>query len=278
MSNPAPIYGLVLAGGASRRMHTDKAALKYDGQTQLQRAFDLLSSVCKKTFISVRADQVNDPTRVLFPQIVDTHNDLGPLAGISAAQAQHPDVAWLIMACDLPFVDITTLRYLINHRDSTHLATAFRSTHDELPEPLCAIWEPASAEAVQNWIAGDQKCPRKLLINSDTNLLTQPRASALDNVNTPDEHLQSLKAMNISPIKLHVQYFALFREQTGKRNENIESVASSPALLYSELRQRYGFTLQMNQLKVAINNEFADWHAVLKSDDHVAFIPPVAGG
>lgn len=274
----SPIYGLVLAGGASRRMHTDKATIQYNGQTQLQRAFALLSKLCERTFVSVRSDQVNDPARVAFPQIVDVLTDVGPLAGITAAQAQHPNVAWLIMACDLPFISEETLQYLIKHRDTAKLATAFRSTHDDLPEPLCAIWEPASVNRVNEWIASGQKCPRKLLINSDTRLLEQPQPNALDNINTPDEHLDALKAMNAGLITLKVQYFALFREQAGKRDELIETVATTPALLYSELKQRYGFKLEMKQLKVAINNEFSDWQASLNSNDHVAFIPPVAGG
>ncbi|MES1196723.1 MAG: NTP transferase domain-containing protein [Steroidobacter sp.] len=278
MSHVAPIYGLILAGGASRRMHTDKAAIEHDGQTQLQRAHDLLSKICSRTFVSVRPDQVNDPVRKSFPQIVDTLSDVGPLAGISAALAAHPDVAWLIMACDLPFVNETTLKHLISHRDSSKLATAFRSSHDQLPEPLCAIWEPSSAERVREWIANSQKCPRKLLINSNIELINQPQSNSLDNINTPDEMLQALKSMNAATRKLKVQYFALFREQAGKRDETVESVATSPSLLYAELKQRYGFTLEMKQLKVAINNEFADWQTILKADDHVAFIPPVAGG
>jgi len=272
------LYGLVLAGGASRRMHTDKAALEYAGQTQLQRAFTLLEKICDCAFVSVRRDQIHDATRASFPQIVDIHDDLGPLAGISAAQSSHPDVAWLILACDLPFVDEETLRYLARHRDRSRIATAFRSTHDQLPEPLCSIWEPRSAAHVSEWISKGQKCPRKLLINSDAQLLAQPIANALDNVNTPDEHLQALKAMSATSLPLHIQYFALFREQAGKREEQLETVATSPAMLYAELQQRYGFKLSMNQLKVAVNNEFAEWHVSLKANDRIAFIPPVAGG
>jgi molybdopterin-guanine dinucleotide biosynthesis protein A len=274
----APIYGLVLAGGASRRMHTDKAAIEYNGKTQLQRAFDLLLTCCSRTFVSVRADQVQDPTRASYPQIVDALTDVGPLAGIVAAQTQHPDAAWLIMACDLPFINAGTLKYLIEHRDASKIATAFRSTHDGLPEPLCTIWEPTSAQRVKDWIAANNKCPRKLLINSDINLLDQPQPNSLDNINTPDEHLNTLKAMKAGSITLRVQYFALFREQAGKREEMIETVATTPALLYAEVKQRHGFNLEMKQLKVAINNEFADWQASLKPNDQVAFIPPVAGG
>ncbi len=245
-------------------MHTDKAALIHNGKTQLQHAYELLNKICERTFVSVRADQPQDPTRARTPQIVDVHTDLGPLAGISAAQAQHPNKAWLIMACDLPFVNESVLSYLIAHRDPSKLATAFRSTHDGLPEPLCTIWEPSSASLVSEWIENNNQCPRNLLINSSINLLEQPDAHALDNINTPAEHLQALSSLGSAAINLNVQYFALFREQAGKRDEQLKTVASSPALLYAELQQRYGFKLTMNQLKVAVNNEFSDWQTLLK--------------
>ena len=51
--------------------------------------------------------------RAKYSQIVDTHENLGPIAGIIAAQAKHPDAAWLVLACDLPFLDASTLKHLL---------------------------------------------------------------------------------------------------------------------------------------------------------------------
>lgn len=272
------IYGLVLAGGASKRMGGDKAALRYGGRPQLQRACELLDAVCERIFVSVRHEQRDDPTRAGLPQIVDLHNDIGPIAGIAAAQTRHPEAAWLVMACDLPFVSGPTLRYLIAHRDPSRLATVFRSTHDGLPEPLCAIWEPSSHAAVKDWIAAGKQCPRKLLLNSSVALLDQPEPGALDNVNTPEEYRAAQEALNAQPIRIHVQYFAVFREQAGVQREIVETRASTAASLYEELRRRHSFKLAPSQLKVAINAEFRDWQSPLANNDQVAFIPPVAGG
>ena len=58
-------------------------------------------------------------------------------------------------------------------------ATAYRSAHDSLPEPLCAIWEPAAREPLQAYIDAGRQCPRKFLINANTLLLYLPQASAL---------------------------------------------------------------------------------------------------
>src|SRR5262249_58654641 len=105
VTHTAPIYALVLAGGRSTRMQRDKAALTYHGRTQLEWAVSLLQTHAQRVFVSVRADQTNDPVRAHFEQIVDAHQRLGPIAGIIAAQAKYPQVAWLVVACDLPFLD-----------------------------------------------------------------------------------------------------------------------------------------------------------------------------
>jgi molybdopterin-guanine dinucleotide biosynthesis protein A len=283
MTASSPLFGLILAGGASRRMQRDKAALEIDGKPALARAFDLAGKVCAKVFVSVRADQAADPLRRQFPAIVDQLDGLGPIAGIAAAQAAHPDAAWLVIACDLPFLTLPTLEYLVSHRDASKPATAFTSTHDGLPEPLCAIWEPSSREAVLAWIASGKQCPRKFLINSTAKLLKQPDPHALDNVNTPEELGAALDVISgkvaPAPLKtLRVQYFALFREQAGRGEELLQSTADTPARLYAELQRRHPFKLQKEQLRVAVNTEFCDWQASLKNGDTVVFIPPVAGG
>jgi molybdenum cofactor guanylyltransferase len=278
----APLYGLVLAGGRSTRMGRDKAALEYHGRAQLQRAHDLLEKLVARVFVSVRPDQTRDPLRARFAQIVDRGDLEGPAAGIRAAQEAHPGAAWLVLACDLPWLDVATLQHLIARRDPARMATAFRSTHDGLPEPLCAIYEPAAAAALKDFLATGRNCPRKLLINSDTLLLDQPGTKTLDNVNTPQELAAAMAASNdsstVSPQELQVQYFALLREQAGRRGEIVTTAAATPRELFAELTARHRFTLSPDHLKVAVNAEFADWLHPLKAGDTVVFIPPVAGG
>jgi molybdopterin-guanine dinucleotide biosynthesis protein A len=181
----AALYGLVLAGGRSRRMGHDKAQVAYHGRVQAQWAADLLSRHCERVFLSVRPDQTQLPVAD-WPTIVDRHTDVGPLAGIAAAQQEHPHAAWLVMACDLPFVSDQVLATLIDARDLTPFK-AYRSSHDGLPEPLCAIYEPLSIPVVQSALTAGRHCPRKLIIQSGVTLLDLPEAGALDNINTPDE-------------------------------------------------------------------------------------------
>jgi len=174
-------------------MQRDKALIDYHGEPQLLWTYHLLASVLPRVFISVRNDQRNEPLRRELPQIVDAYEDAGPAAGILSAQALYPDVAWLVVACDLPRLDAATLQHLLQARDPKREATAFVSSHDGLPEPLCALWEPASRAKLLARVEEGRSCPRKALIQGDTQLLQPYAADALDNINTPEE-LATLRA------------------------------------------------------------------------------------
>ncbi len=187
MTDSERIWGLVLAGGRSSRMGRDKALLEKDGQTQLARTVALLERHVERVFVSARCEQADEPERRKFEQIVDCYDDLGPVAGILSAMDAHPRVAWLVVACDLPNVDDATIAALLDGRTGSHPFTAYTSSYDGLPEPLCAIYGSGSAAAIRSHVDAGLKCPRKMLIRSDTELLKQPHPQALDNVNTPED-------------------------------------------------------------------------------------------
>ena len=186
------VYGLVLAGGKSRRMGHDKALLVRDGQSQLLHMVSLLDAVVERVFVSARSDQKDDAERSRFELIVDRYEDMGPIAGILSALHEYPQADWLVVACDLPNIDDSTLRFLLDNTSDNQPFTAFRSSHDGLPEPLCAVYRAGSDKLLQEFVDDGMVCPRKVLIRSDTCLLEQPNPHSLDNVNTPDDLKQSI--------------------------------------------------------------------------------------
>lgn len=190
MSNA--VYGLVLAGGESRRMGTDKALLVRDGQSQLAHIAGLLDDVTDRVFVSAKRQQQDEPERSRFATITDRYDDIGPIAGVLSAMHEHPDVDWLVVACDLPNIDAATLEFLLENRDTDKPFSAFESSYDGLPEPLCAVYAASSSPIIRQFVDDGMICPRKMLIRSDTQLLQQPIASALDNINTPDDLADSI--------------------------------------------------------------------------------------
>lgn len=69
----------------------------------------------------------------------------------------------------------------------------------------------------------------------------------------------------------------MLRELSGKNFEEVQTEASTPGELFDELARRDEYP-PMNQMKVAINEEFGEWDTALAEGDVVVFIPPVAGG
>lgn len=185
-------YGLVLAGGKSKRMGRDKALLERDGQSQLAYLAGLLQDKVERVFVSTRAEQQDDSERSRYPRIVDRYEEMGPLAGILSAMEEHPDVDWLVVACDLPNISDETIAHLVKNRSADHPFTAYVSSHDGLPEPLCAIYRAGSIGIIRRFAEEGIHCPRKILIRSDTFLLEQTNPRSLDNINTPDDLAESI--------------------------------------------------------------------------------------
>ena len=78
--------------------------------------------------------------------------------------------------------------------------------------------------------------------------------------------------------KVRMQYFASMREDRGCDEEVIETSLQTLGELYDQLRQQYGFSLERNKVRVAVNDTFVSWDEAPREGDLVVFIPPVGGG
>jgi molybdopterin-guanine dinucleotide biosynthesis protein MobB len=177
-----PLHGIVLAGGKSARMGSDKAWLDYHGKPQLDHAVDLLSTLCKQVYVSCRPEQVAQ--RGTHSLLTDRFLDCGPAGGILTALATQ--AACLVLACDLPQVDLLLLEELIRRRNPFRFATAYADDQG-LPEPLCTIWEPKSYGRLLQFMGIGTACPRKCLIQSPIECLPQANHRKLENSNTPED-------------------------------------------------------------------------------------------
>jgi molybdenum cofactor guanylyltransferase len=193
-----PLNGLVLTGGKSVRMGIDKSELAYFGKPQRQHVYDMLSPLCRQVFVSVNEEgqaALNTPT------LKDRFIGIGPMGGILTALQSNPDAAWLVLACDLPYLTRNTLQFLIEHRNPSKLATAFYEPNGTFPEPLITIWEPRSYAVLLQALSQGYSCPRKVLINSNVEMLQVPHVQELTNVNDPAAYemaKRDLQAMQIN--------------------------------------------------------------------------------
>ena len=190
----APLYGLVLAGGKSQRMGEDKGLIDYHGLPQREYLAQQLAGTCGKVFYSLRSG-LEAP--VSGEVIRDSISGLGPYGAILSAYREHPNAAWLVVACDLPLLDREGLQTLAQKRNPSKLATAFHNPATGWPDPLVTIWEPRAYTVLLQFLAQGYSCPRKVLINSAVEVLQPENAQILLNVNSPEERKQVLRELGV---------------------------------------------------------------------------------
>jgi molybdopterin-guanine dinucleotide biosynthesis protein A len=169
-------------------MGSDKAALSFAGSTLLGRAVAQLRGVVEHVYVSSRADQEGSDVRAPYALIADQTAGIGPAAGLLAAHELFPAAAWLVLAVDMPLVTSAELARLVRARDAAAAATAWRSPDDGKPEPLCAIYEPATLAALARHIEqGGSSSLRGWLESAEVKYLPDSSSEWLRSANTPAE-------------------------------------------------------------------------------------------
>ncbi len=186
LKNVPKLNCLVLAGGKSERMGKDKGLINYHGTPQREHLYELLEHFAEKTFISCRPDQVDEIDSKL-QTLPDSISGLGPFGAILSAFRKYPNHAWLVVACDLPLINESTIMELIENRNPSKIATTFYNVETKFPDPLITIWEPKAYPALLHFLSLGYSCPRKVLINSNTEVLKASDNTVLLNANSPED-------------------------------------------------------------------------------------------
>ncbi len=189
-----PLYGLVLAGGKSTRMGQDKGLLHYYNKPHREYLADLLSEHCEKVFMSFRKEQIDQVTD--YEPLFDTFQGLGPYGAILSAFREHPNCAWLSVACDLPYLNQSTVEQLVQHRNTSKLATCFHNSSTKFPEPLITIWESRAYPVLLEFLSQGYSCPRKVLINTEIEEIELLDAQTIFNANDPTAFAMAKAAIN----------------------------------------------------------------------------------
>jgi molybdenum cofactor guanylyltransferase len=137
--------GVILCGGQSTRMGTDKGLLKLHANTWARTAVDKMAALDLPVVISINPAQY-DSYAAIFPpsQLVKDNNTLqlrGPLCGLLSVHLAYPAEDLVILACDMPLLEPNLLKELMHQYRQQETADAFVYTNDNEPEPLCGIYK-----------------------------------------------------------------------------------------------------------------------------------------
>ncbi|HKG06144.1 MAG TPA: molybdenum cofactor guanylyltransferase [Pedobacter sp.] len=156
-SNP---LGVVLCGGESKRMGSDKGLLIKDGLPWANIMANKLSAHGLEVVISVNNLQ-KESYRSIFPKaplVIDHIPIRGPLSGLLSVHQRFPSSDLLLMACDLIEMDQNTLNELIRVYRAQCGYDFYVYRHNGFSEPFCAVYTaPALAEILKQQETGELK-------------------------------------------------------------------------------------------------------------------------
>jgi len=152
--------GIILCGGQSSRMGSDKGLMKLEANTWAQTAIDKMSVLNIPVKISVNSKQYPDYAAV-FPATDLITDDAtlqlkGPLLGVLSSHLQYPTEDLFALACDMPLMAPSLLNKLYILHQQEPSANAYVFTNEGEPEPLCGIYTAKGLSTILNMLRDGQ--------------------------------------------------------------------------------------------------------------------------
>lgn len=186
---------IVLAGGKSTRMGSDKALIMVNEQRMLEATVKHLSKLFPKVLVSASDNTYED---IGVPVVSDLYKASGPLGGIHAGLNYSDYYTNFFCACDMPFVDTNLARYMV---ESVKGFDAVVPKIGDYYQPLFAVYTKNCIEPIENRIMAGRNKISSLYEQIKTRFLELDELTKFGNpdtmffnVNTPDD-LQTAKDM-----------------------------------------------------------------------------------
>ncbi len=188
------VTGIVLAGGRSRRMGSDKAALLFGGRPLLQRTVAALAEVADEVVVVLAPGRKLPPLECPRPVRVaaDPVEGEGPLVGIAAGLRAASAPVALVVAVDMPFLRPALLRLLAERAAAGSRCVV--PIYEGRPQPLCSAWRREALEVVEAQVETGERAVMSVARTLDAERLlpaawraADPDGRSFVNVNTPEE-------------------------------------------------------------------------------------------
>ena len=126
---------IILAGGKSSRMGTDKGLVEFNGKKMIEHILDVIKYLTDEILI---VSNNPDYKKFEFPVAEDIYKECGPLGGIHAGLSKSTTPWSFVIGCDMPYITSGFLEFLILQLPQP--CDAIVPVHDEKVEPLCALF------------------------------------------------------------------------------------------------------------------------------------------
>ncbi|KUI34410.1 molybdopterin-guanine dinucleotide biosynthesis protein A [Mycobacterium sp. IS-1590] len=183
MTTTVPLAGIILAGGASRRMGRDKATLPYEGTTLVERMVSILAPRCAPIFVIAAPGQALPAldAEVLRDEVLGVGPLLATGRGLRAAAEAGSELAF-VSAVDTPLLTVELLDTLV--APAVRVGADVVLPWDGRDHYLAGVYRTALADRVDALIAAGERSMRALVDRVDTQRIVMPEQRALTNINT----------------------------------------------------------------------------------------------
>jgi len=173
-------------------MGSPKFSLSYNGISETERLIQVLQKFCGNVVLSSRADLDMGSLGHLsnVERINDDHTGLGPVGGLATLMGRFPEKAWLITACDMPFLNEKNIKTIVEARDPLRYGTCYIQKGGLGIEPMCAIYEPKFILPLYEAMSRRELSPTRIISElpfKQVKIAESDRYSFM-NVNTPEEY------------------------------------------------------------------------------------------
>ncbi|KAA5535137.1 molybdenum cofactor guanylyltransferase [Taibaiella lutea] len=163
--NQTAMTGIVVCGGKSSRMGTDKSMLRYYDEPQRYHIAKLLQPFCTDVYISLNNNQEEVHEYKIIRDNA-TFDNLGPMTGLLSAYDALPDKNFLFIGCDYPLLTAEELSLFVQSINQTTKASAFFNKAENLYEPLLAYYPSGFGQELKDYFLQGNNSLQKLLFRS----------------------------------------------------------------------------------------------------------------
>lgn len=189
--NARPLYGGLLLGGQGVRMGSPKQIVGFGGRALGEIVAKALGDGLEPHKTVLLGSGVLPESLASLARLADPPEFAGPGAGLIAAHRWAPEAAWIVAACDHPWVRSAHIEWLAAQRRPGRWAVIPKQ-RDGHPCPMLALYEPQALEAMERLACADpaHNARAAVLLDIPRTLILQPPDELADgwkNVNTPEE-------------------------------------------------------------------------------------------
>ena len=180
---------IILAGGKSTRMGTDKALLKYQGKTFVQILYDNLNSICSELIISSNNPEIKIEGA---KTVADEIKNIGPMGGLYTCLKYSKTENNIVVSVDTPFVSAKLLTEIYEQTQNYDISIV---EHEKKVHPLIGVYHKNVVKILESELKSEKYKVIRFLEKTKHQVISVDNSYKIEllNINNPGDYKKLLE-------------------------------------------------------------------------------------